>query len=90
MNQSVWNNKHINNSGGPLYDTTLSDKGINYVKEQLMSIDTVSTKEFYDLLISKIFKLPSSQKTIARKLNVEMSNWKETHSLPRKITHDSH
>ena len=25
-------------------------------KEQLMSIDTIRTKEFYDLLISKIFK----------------------------------
>ena len=39
-------------------------------KEQLMSVDTIRTKEFYDLLISKIFKQPSSQKTIARKLNV--------------------
>ena len=41
-------------------------------KEQLMSIGTIRTKEFYDLLISKIFKQPSSQKTIARKLNVEI------------------
>ena len=54
-------------------------------EEQLMSI---RTKEFYDLLISKIFKQPSSQKTIARKLNVEISNWKEIYTLPRKITHD--
>ena len=34
-------------------------------QEQLMSIDTIRTKEFYDLLISKIFKQPSCQKTIA-------------------------
>ena len=59
-------------------------------KEQLMSIGTVRTKQFYDLLISKIFKQPSSQKTIARKLNVELSNWKEIYTLPRKITHDSY
>ena len=39
-------------------------------KEQLMSIDTIRTKEFYDLLISKIFKQPSFQKTITRKLNL--------------------
>ena len=57
-------------------------------KEQLMSIDTIRTKEFYNLLISKIFKQPSSQKTIARKLNAEISNWKEIYVLPRKITHD--
>ena len=57
-------------------------------KEQLMSMDTIRTKEFYDLLISKIFKQPSSQKTIARKWNVEISNWKEIYTLPRKITHD--
>ena len=50
-------------------------------KEQLMSIDTVRTKEFYDILMSKIFKPPSSQKTIARMLNVEMSNWKEIYTL---------
>ena len=138
LNQSVWNNKHITKS---LYDTTLPDKGINYIKdifntitcdfklwnevksefrlpesmiflikkvdyeyyantgdndtcivfkEQLMSIGTIRTKEFYDLLISKIFKQPSSQKTIARKLNVEISNWKEIYTLPRKITHDSY
>ena len=123
FNQSLWNNKHITRSGGPLYDTTLSDKDIYYIedifntitcdfkiwnevkgefrlpesmifgdwkmimkkidleyfahtvnndacivfKELLMSIDTIRTKEFYDLLISKIFKQPSSQKTIARK-----------------------
>ena len=156
LNQSVWNNKHITKSGSPLYDTALSDKGINYIKdifntitwdfklwnevkyefrlpastifrwysiilsiprdwktimkkfdseyfahtgnnntcivlkEQLMSIYTIRTKEFYDLLISKIFKQPSSQKTIARKLNVKIFNWKETHTLPRKITHDSY
>ena len=59
-------------------------------KEQLMSIGTIRTKEFYDLLISKIFKQPSSQKTIARKLNVEISNWKEIYTLLRKITHDSY
>ena len=59
-------------------------------KEQLMSIGTIRTKEFYDLLISKIFKQPSSQRTIARKLNVEISNWKEICTLPRKITHDSY
>ena len=41
-------------------------------KEQLMSIGTIRTKEFYDLLISKIFKQPSSHKTIARKLNAEI------------------
>ena len=55
-----------------------------------MSIDTIRTKEFYDLLMSKIFKQPSSQKTIARKLNVEISDWKEIYTLPRKTTHDSH
>ena len=55
-----------------------------------MSIDTIRTKEFYDLLISKIFKQPSSQKTIARKLNVEISNWKEIYTLPRKMIHDSY
>ena len=59
-------------------------------KEQLMSIDTIRTKKFYDLLMSKIYKPPSSQKTIARKLNVEISNWKEICTLPRKITHDSY
>ena len=59
-------------------------------KEQLMSIDTITTKEFYDLLTSKIFKQPSSQKTITRKLNVEILNWKEIYTLPRKITHDSY
>ena len=156
LNQSVWNNKHITKSGSPLYDTILSDKGINYIKdifntitchfklwnkvknefrlsesmifrwysiilsilrdwktimkkfdseyfantgnnntcivfkEQLMSIHTIRTKEFYDLLISKIFKQPSSQKTVARKLNVEISNWKEIYTLPRKIIHDSY
>ena len=57
-------------------------------KEKLMSIGTIRTKEFYDLLISKISKQPSSQKTIARKLNVEISNLKEIYTLPRKITHD--
>ena len=46
-------------------------------KEQLMSVHTIRTKEFYCLLIGKIFKQPSSQKTIATKLNVEISNWKE-------------
>ena len=60
-------------------------------KEQLMSIDTIRTKEFYFLLINKICKQLSSQKTIARKLNEEVSNWKETYTLPRKITtHDSY
>ena len=59
-------------------------------KEQLLSISTIRTKEFYDLLIIKIFKQSSSQKTIARKLNVEISNWKEIYTLPRKITHDSY
>ena len=29
-------------------------------KEQLMSVDTIRTKQFYDLLISKIFKQSSS------------------------------
>ena len=156
LNQSVWNNKHITESGSPLYDATLSDKGINYIKdifntitcdfklwnevksefrlpesmifrwysvilsiprdwktiikkvdseyfahignndtcivfkEQLMSIDTIRTKGFYDLLISEISKQPSFQKTIARKLNVEISHWKEIYILPRKITHDSY
>ena len=156
LNQSLWNNKHINQSGSPLCDTTLSDKGINFIKdtfnnitcdfklcsevesefrlpesmifrwysitlsiprdwktimkkvdsecfahttsnnicivfeEQLMSINTIRTKEFYDLLISKLFKQPSSQKTIARKLNVQISNWKEIYTLPRKIIHDSY
>ena len=33
LNQSVWNNKHISKSGSSLYDTTLSDKGINYIKD---------------------------------------------------------
>ena len=33
LNQSVWNNKHITKSGSPLYDTTLSNKGINYIKD---------------------------------------------------------
>ena len=55
-------------------------------KEQLMPIDTIRTKEFYDLLIGKIFEQPSFQKTIARKLNVEISNWKEIYTLLRKIT----
>ena len=59
-------------------------------KEQLMSIETIRTKEFYDLLISKIFKQPPSQETIARKLNVEISNWKQIYTLPRKITNDSY
>ena len=154
--QSLWNNKHITKCGSPLYDTTLSDKGIYYIsnffntvtcdfklwnevrnefrlpesmifrwysitlsiprdwktimkkvdseyfahtanndacivfKEQLMSIYTIGTKAFYDLLISKVFKQPSSPKTIARKLNVEISNWKEIYTLSRKITHDSY
>ena len=52
-----------------------------------MSIDTIRTKEFYDLLISKIFK---RQKTIAGKLNVEITNWKEIYTLLRKITHNSY
>ena len=59
-------------------------------KEQLLSVDTIQTKEFYDLLISKIFKQPSSQKAIAKKLNAEISNWKEIYTLLRKITHDSY
>ena len=33
LNQSVWNNKHITRSGSPLFDTTLSNKGINYIKD---------------------------------------------------------
>ena len=53
-----------------------------------MSILAIKTKEFCDLLIGKIFKQPSCQKTIARKLNVEISNWEEIYTLPRKITHD--
>ena len=32
LKQSLWNNKHINKSGSHLHDTTLSDKGINYIK----------------------------------------------------------
>ena len=59
-------------------------------KEQLLSVDIIKTKEFYDLLISKIFKQPSSQKTIARNLKVDIPNWKEIYTLPRKITHDSY
>ena len=59
-------------------------------KEQLMSVDTIRTEEYYDILISKIFKPPSFQKTIARKLNVEISNWKEIYTRQRKITHDSY
>ena len=55
-----------------------------------MSIDTIRTEEFYDLLIIKIFKQPSSQKTITRKLNVEISDWKKIYTLLRKITHDSY
>ena len=55
-----------------------------------MPINTVRTKNLYDLLIGKIFKPPSSQKTIARMLNVEISNWKEIYTLPRKITHGSY
>ena len=34
------------------------------IKEKLMSIDTIRTKEFYNLLISKISKQPSSQISI--------------------------
>ena len=56
----------------------------------LISIDTIRTRECYDLLIGKIFKQPSSQKTIARKLNVKTSNWKEIYTFSRKITHDSY
>ena len=59
-------------------------------KEKLMSIDTIRTKQLYDLLISKIFKQPSSQKTIARMLNVDISNWKQIYTLRGKITHDSY
>ena len=59
-------------------------------KEPLISIDTIRTRECYDLLIGKIFKQPSSQKTIARKLNVKTSNWKEIYTFSRKITHDSY
>ena len=59
-------------------------------QEQLMSIDTIRTKEFYDLLISKIFKQPSCQKTIGRMLNVGISDWKEIYTLSRKITPDSY
>ena len=33
FNRSVWNNKHITESGSPLYDTTLLDKGINYIND---------------------------------------------------------
>ena len=59
-------------------------------KEQLLSVDTIRSKEFYDLLISKIFKEPSSQKIIVKKLNVEISNWSEIYTVPRKITYDSY
>ena len=59
-------------------------------KKQLMSVGTIRTKEFYDLLISKIFKQLFSQKTLARKLNVAIFNWKKIYTLPRKITHDSY
>ena len=69
---------------------TGSNDTCNVLKEQLMSIHTIRTKQFYDLLISKIFKQPSSQKIIVRKLNVEISNWKEIYTHPRKITHDSY
>ena len=55
-----------------------------------MSIDVIRSKAFYDLLSNKIFKQPSPQKTIARNLNVEISNWKEIYTVPRKITHDSY
>ena len=41
LNQSVWNNKLITKSGSPLYDTTLSDKGINYIKDFLTPLHAI-------------------------------------------------
>ena len=57
LNQSVWNNKHITKNGSPLYDTTLSDKGINYIK------DTFNTITCYCILWNEVkseFRLPES------------------------------
>ena len=155
LNQSVWNNKHITKSGSPLFDTILSDEGINYTKvifntitcdfklwnevknkfrvlesmifrwysiilsiprdwktimkmntlntgdnntcivfkDQLMLIDTIRTKAFYDLLISKIFKQPSSQKTIARKLiwrYLQSVSWSLAEFRHNKIVQSPH
>ena len=33
FNQSLWYNKRITESNSPLYDTTFSDKGIDYIKD---------------------------------------------------------
>ena len=73
-NQSLWNNKHITESGGPLYDTTFSDKGINYVKDIFNTI-TCDFKLWNE--VKSEFRLPES--TIFRWYSITLSippDWK--------------
>ena len=57
LNRSLWNNKYITKSGSPLYDTTLSDKGINYIKDIFNTI-TCDFKLWNE--VKSEFRLPES------------------------------
>ena len=79
----MWNNKHITKSGSPLYDTTLSDKGINYIKDIFNTITCDfkllnEVKSEFRLPESIIFRwysitlsIPPDWKTIMKKVDSE-------------------
>ena len=50
----------------------------------------LKSKEFYIILIRFIYKEPSSQKTLLKKLNVDSLPWKKIYVLPRNLSIDAY
>ena len=57
---------------------------------RITPIFKLHSKEFYNALISSIYKEPSSQKTLLEKLSLKSLPWKNIYTLPRKLLIDSY
>ena len=70
------------------------NKGI-YVQNLLrvtrqLTLDKMTSKEFYSVMVAKLYVSPTSEKTIQNILNTEHINWPQVYNLSGKITIDTY
>ena len=79
----------INEDQGNGINNGICDQNFIRVTRQL-TLDKMTSKEFYSIIVTKLYLRPTSETTIENLLNVENVNWSKIYNLSGIITIDTY
>ena len=83
-----WKMVIIEDNGNIVSDETYTQHFLRVTRK--LTLDKMSSREFYNIMIAKIFTKPSTEITLQNRLNVEKIDWSSVYKLSGQITIDSY